>query len=155
MSTAPYLPVELPSPEPVESDEGFWASCNERRLAFQQCGRCAVVVHPPVPACPSCGSLDRGWVEAPAQARVFTFTWVHTAAHASVKASLPYAAVLVEFPELPQVLLVSNVVDAKPQTLRIGDALSLVWEQGWNGQWLPRFRRIEDATTPNTSRRAG
>jgi hypothetical protein len=142
MDPVPYLPADLPSPEPDEVDAGFWAHCNERRLTFQQCVRCAAIVHPPVPVCPTCGSLERGWTNAPAQARVFSYTWVHTAAHPSVKASLPYAAVLVEFPELPGVLLVSNVVNAQPGALRIGDPLALAWEQGWNGQWLPRFRRI-------------
>ncbi len=142
-----YLPAEIPLPLPDDDDAPFWAHCNERRLAFQQCPHCATLVHPPLAVCPGCRSFERGWVDAPAQAVVFAFTWAHTAAHASVKQSLPYNVVVVEFPQLPGVQLVSNVVDAVIGELRIGDALQLVWEQGWAGQLLPRFCR---ATPPRT-----
>lgn len=135
-----YLPDDVPAPEGDETSAPFWAHCNERRLAFQQCAACLRLVHPPLPVCPACRSVERAWADAPTTARVFSFTWVHTAAHESVKAVLPYNVALVEFPGLPGVRLVTNVVDAKPATLAIGDPLELVWElQG--AQWLPRFSK--------------
>jgi uncharacterized OB-fold protein len=54
---------------------------------------------------------------------------------------LPYNVVLVEFPELPGVRLISNVVNASEQSLAIGDELELIWETGENDQLLPRFRK--------------
>lgn len=137
-----YLPADLCSPAPDDDDAPFWAHCNQRRLTFQQCPHCATVVHPPLGVCPGCRSFERDWIDAPAHALVFSFTWAHTAAHESVKQSLPYNVVVVEFPQLPGVRLVSNVVDAAPGELRIGDPLQLHWEPGWEGQLLPRFRRV-------------
>ena len=141
-----YLPPELPAPAPDEDDAQFWGYCNERRLMFQQCPRCGTLVHPPLPVCPGCQSLECAWVEAPAQASLFSFTWVHTAAHESVRAYLPYNVAVVEFPEMPGVRLISNVIDAERGALRVGDSLTLAWERGWEGQMLPRFRRVQDAT---------
>lgn len=128
------------APVPNADDAGFWAHCAERRLMFQRCADCATVTHPPIGVCPHCQSLRRGWVEAPAEARVYGYTWVHTAVHESVKRALPYNVAVIEFPALPGVRLISNVVDAEHETLRIGATLTLGWEAIGGGFVLPRFR---------------
>jgi len=128
-------------PEPNADDAPFWANCAARRLTFQQCAACGRVTHPPIGVCPACQSFDRTWVDAPAEGRVFSFTWVHTAAHESVAEALPYNVVVVEFPALPGVRLISNVVDVVPGALAIGDALTLAWETVGDGVSLPRFRK--------------
>jgi uncharacterized OB-fold protein len=110
-------------------------------VTFQCCNDCGEVIHPPLPACPACQSLNRGWKEAPAGVRVFTFTWAHSAAHESVAEVLPYNITVVEFSGMPGVRLVTNVVDAAPGVLSIGDPVTLVWEDGPDGQMLPRFRK--------------
>lgn len=135
-----YLPDTVPAPVLDETNAPFWENCRAQRLAFQQCGDCHAVVHPPLPVCPRCQSAARHWLEAPSRARVYSFIWAHTAAHDSVRASLPYNVVLVEFPDLPGVRLVSNVVDARIGELAIGAAVRLQWEAAPGGLWLPRFR---------------
>lgn len=138
----PYLPEAVSAPHVDDVNGPFWEHCNERQLAFQQCGDCATLVHPPLPVCPRCQSLDRRWRRAPDEAVVFSFTWAHTAAHGSVREALPYNIVLVEFPGLPGVRLISNVLDAAPGELAIGDPLRLAWDQnGGTGPTLPRFKR--------------
>jgi uncharacterized OB-fold protein len=72
---------------------------------------------------------------------VYSFTWIHTAAHPSLAEALPYNVVVVEFPELPGVRLVSNVVDVERGKLAVGDRLSLIWESARDGVFLPRFRK--------------
>jgi uncharacterized OB-fold protein len=101
-----------------------------------------MVVHPPIAVCPGCQGFERSWIDAPAQASVFAFTWIHTAADNSVIGCLPYNVVLVEFSGLPEVRLVSNVIDVPHAQLATGDLLELVWEATDNGQMLPRFRKI-------------
>jgi len=136
-----YLPEALPSPTSDEISAGFWNCCNELRLCFQTCVNCGIHTHPPTVVCPKCQSLNRTWVEAPSRGRVFSFVWAHTAAHASLKGfTLPYNIAVVEFPGFEGVRLVSNVVDANPEELAIGDAVTLTWEEA-QGQWLPRFRK--------------
>jgi uncharacterized protein len=136
-----YLPQDIPGPQPNDEDGPFWANCNQRRLTFQCCCDCNTVIHPPLPICPACQSRDRTWIEAPSTARVFTFTWARTAAHESVRPVLPYNIAVVEFPDLPGVRLVTNVIDAAPESLAIGEIVALVWEDGPGGQRLPRFSK--------------
>jgi len=136
-----YLPDTLPMPEPAPESRAFWAHCRERRLMFQTCADCDRAAHPPVPLCPACQSAKRAWVEAPELARVFSYTVIHHPADDSVRDAVPYNVVLVEFPGLDGVRLVSNIVDVPPAEIEIGMELNLLWEQGPGGQWLPRFRR--------------
>lgn len=134
-----YLPAVPFAPEPNDDDRGFWDCCNRQRLCFQGCQRCGTVVHPPLAVCPGCGGIEPRWIEAPAAARVYSCTWAHGVADESVRGRTPYNIVLVEFDGLPDVRLVSNVIDASYGELTIGAALRLVWEQGRDQQWLPRF----------------
>lgn len=142
----PYLPTTVPGPKIDEVNAPFWEHCRAERLTFQQCSECSHLIHPPLPVCPHCQSVNRQWREAPPEGVVFSFVWVHTAAHDSVSGHLPYNVALVEFPALPGVRLVSNVVNVTHgQTdgpLAIGDRLALVWEPGENDQMLPRFRKV-------------
>ena len=137
----PYLPTSVPGPRIDEVNAPFWDNCREHKLKFQQCADCAHLIHPPLPMCPRCQSLNRNWRDAPQDATVYSFVWVHTAAHESVAGSLPYNVALVAFPALPGVRLISNVIDATPGDLAIGDKLTLVWEVGAGDQSLPRFRK--------------
>lgn len=140
----PYLPSGIPAPHIDDNNEPFWQRCNERILAFQQCVDCLKLVHPPLPVCPRCQSLKRQWLPAPTEATVFTFTWAHTAAHASVSGILPYNVVVVEFPQLPDVRFVSNVVNVQPGELAIGDRLRLHWEHNpEHDRYYARFVKID------------
>jgi uncharacterized OB-fold protein len=138
----PYLPADLPFLDTAHEQAEFWAHCRRRRLMFQACGDCGRPCHPPLPICPGCQSAQRVWIAAPSAARLFSYTVVHHASHPAVTAHLPYNVALVEFPELPGVRLISNVIDAAAEALVVGMALELVWEDGPAGQPLPRFRRI-------------
>jgi uncharacterized OB-fold protein len=143
-----YFGGRYVAPQPNADDAPYWENCAQRRLTFQKCAGCDLVTHPPIGVCPRCQSFERVWIDAPAPARVFSFTWIHTAAHDSVAQSLPYNVAVVEFADLPGVRLITNVVDATPGELSIGDPVSLVWEEIPEGMFLPRFRKSESGTTP-------
>ena len=136
----PYLPANLPFPSPSLDAFEFWRHCAERRLKFQTCAECGVARHPPTPLCPHCHSKLITWVEAPSIGRIFSYTIVHNASHETIGASLPYNVVLVEFDGLDSLRIVSNVIDAEPHELVIGQEVVLAWEEGPQGQLLPRFR---------------
>lgn len=130
----------FPSVTPTRDDRGFWEFCNQRRLCFQKCDRCAAFRHPPTPICSHCRSSQSSWIEAPAVGRLFTYTVVHHPAHKVAAATLPYNVVLVEFVQCGSVRLVSNVIDAGPGDLAADAPVMLAWQEDGAGQWLPRFR---------------
>lgn len=140
-----YFGPDQVLPTPTPDDAPFWAHCAQRRLAFQRCAACGTLTHPPLSVCPSCQSFAREWSDAPSAAVVFSFTWVHTAAHDTVRDKVPYNVAVVEFPGLPGVRLVTNVVDATPGSLRVGEVVHLAWETV-GAMALPRFRRAPNAS---------
>jgi uncharacterized OB-fold protein len=140
MSTS-YLSDSIPHSPATQETEPFWDACSQDRLIFQKCRRCSRVTHPPILACPSCQSFDRGWMGAPERATVFSFTWAFTPGHDSVRERLPYNIALVEFPDLSGVRLVSNVVNVKRGELKIGDQVALIWETEGSRR-VPRFRKV-------------
>ena len=141
-----YFPADMPVPVPTLDDAAFWNHCAERRLRFQCCSACERPRHPPTPVCAHCRSMRLHWVEAPEHATVFTFTVVHHASHPAVAGRLPYVVAVVDFPQLPQVRLVSNVTDVDPAMMRIGLPLRLWWDRLADDDaaagpiYLPRFR---------------
>lgn len=136
----PYLPIGLPQVTPTLDDREFWARCNERRLHFQCCADCNRFRHPPLPICAACHSDRVTWCPAVGPTQVFSFTWVHHPAHPAVASACPYNVALIAFPGCGGVRLISNVIDARPETLVVGAAVILHWDQDGHGQWLPRFR---------------
>lgn len=136
-----YFGPDQVLPVPNADDAPYWENCAQRRLTFQRCLQCRTFTHPPIGVCPQCQSTAREWIEAPELATVFSCTWIHTAAHDSVRERLPYNVVVVTFEGVPGVRLVSNVVDVTPGKLAIGDRVLLLWESvGELG--LPRFRAV-------------
>jgi uncharacterized OB-fold protein len=126
--------------EPTLDDAKYFEHCAQRRLAFQRCAACKKLRHPPGPICPACQSDAIEWVDAPDDARIYTYTIARHPAHPAAAPVLPYNVVVVDFPSLPGVRLISNVIDARPEQLSVGLPLALVWDEGSNGQLLPRFR---------------
>ena len=141
-----YFPADMPVPVPTMDDAAFWDHCAERRLLFQSCAACEQTRHPPTPICSRCGSTRLQWVEAPEHATVFTFTVVHHPSHPAVIGHLPYVVAVVDFPQLAQVRLVTNVTDVDPPQMRVGLSVRLWWDRladadaAARPMYLPRFR---------------
>jgi uncharacterized OB-fold protein len=136
----PYLPPELPFPEPTAESAPFWEHIAQGRLMFQACGDCGLAVHPPLPVCPACQAANRTWMPAPATGRVFTYTIAHYASHEAVQGHLPYNIAVIEFPDLPGVRLVSNVIDVAPENMAIGMSVEPVFEAAAIDRKIVRFR---------------
>ncbi len=134
-----YLPVI--EPHPGVDDGPFWEFCRRRELHFQRCADCGRFRHPPGPCCPHCLSFRSDWQRAPQTGEIFSFTVVHHAVNTEMRAYVPYNIAVVAFPECGGVRLVSNVVGAGPDELRIGQKVRLVWETLPSGLSLPRFAR--------------
>ncbi|MDF2368508.1 Zn-ribbon domain-containing OB-fold protein [Sneathiella sp.] len=136
-----YMPEAVPGPDPSFDDATYWTNCQEKKLTFQRCGKCQTYRHPPGPFCPQCHSDQIEWVEAPEEGELFSFTVIHHPAHQAVRERVPYNVVLVSFPTMGGVRVISNVIDAEPDELKFGMKLRLVWGQAGNGQTIPLFKK--------------
>jgi hypothetical protein len=83
---------------------------------------------------------DWRWEDAGGDARLISWVVYHTAFHPAFKDRLPYTVAVVELTEGPR--LISNIVGADPESLRIDQPLRLAIEREGNVA-VPRYRPAE------------
>ena len=134
-----FVPRE-PAPDPGEfvlrpqqnrDTAYFWEGTQAGELRLQTCNACGALRHPPGPACPECGALDRGHVVASGRGTVFSYV-VHR--HPPVPGrELPILLVLIDLEE--GVRMVGELVETDAEKIEIGMPV------------VVDFRRIDDDLT--------
>ncbi|MFE0047459.1 bifunctional MaoC family dehydratase N-terminal/OB-fold nucleic acid binding domain-containing protein [Streptomyces albireticuli] len=141
-----------PGPDPGESrpqrprpvinrdNAGFWEGVAAGELLIQRCAACAELRFPWLPGCGRCGSPDWTTVRASGAGRVFSYVIMH---HPPFPAfDPPYAVGLIELAE--GVRMISNLIGAEPDHVRIGTRVELEFLQVDTGLRLPVFRALPD-----------
>ncbi len=128
--------------------EPYWAAAAEHRLILPRCGECGTFRWPAGPFCPECQSQAVEWV-APGQGSIYSFTILP--APVADKDAPPNARIpaLVTFEGAPGVRLVSVLIDAQPEDVRIDAPVEMDWLPAANAT-VPVFRlaRAADRTPP-------
>ena len=131
---------------PIDDDtRAYWAGLARGELLLQHCRDCG---HVQVYQRALCGRCLGARVEhrpASGRGRVYSFSTVHRAPSAEFKEDVPYTVVLVELVEGPR--MISTLVDAPPETVRIGQAVEIVYDRVSPEITLPRFRRAGASMT--------
>jgi uncharacterized OB-fold protein/acyl dehydratase len=156
----PEAPEPRPAPAGPSSDPGlrpppavnadnhfFWEGVRRHELRIQRCANCGVLLMPPGPRCPSCGSFDLDWTGATGRGRLYSFAVVH---HPKVEGfSYPLGVALVELEEGTRV--VTNLAGIDRDRMTIGMPLELCWLEGAaGGLALPQFRAPAPVRRPDT-----
>ena len=132
----------LPAPAPYVLPEvkPFWDATAEGRLVLPKCLECQQVIWYPRPFCPACAASRVEWVPASGRGTVYSFT-VNRRGQADLAAYRDagvYVLAYVELEEGPRVM--TNIVDCEPDSVRIGQAVEVVFHETGQGNALPRFR---------------
>lgn len=117
----------------------FWDAAAEHRLVACRCGKCGTFRMPPSPFCHACQSQEVEWVQLSGEGRIYTYSIVDFPVIPQVKDNLPYIPAVIEFPEADGVRLISNIVEAPVDAVKIGAEVSVLWEDHEPGVSLPRF----------------
>lgn len=133
----------IPLPVPNADNQGFWDACRRGELRLQRCTACGAWRHHPRPICPACRSFAYEWALATGRGVVHTFTIVHRPTLPAFEAQLPYNVIVVRLDEGP--LMVSNLIDAPADALRIGLPVEVVFQPLDDTIALPKFRPRRDA----------
>lgn len=115
-----------PVPHPTATSAPFWEGCHRHELLLQHCASCSATVFYPRPTCPVCGSAELRFVRGSGQATLFTFTVARRPTHPRLADRVPYVIAIVELAEGPR--MTSTVVDCDVEELRIGQPLTLAFE---------------------------
>ena len=141
-------PDPRPVPEPDEVTAFFWDAAREGRLEIQRCESCEQYQYPPDVACVHCQSTELTPAQVSGRGSLYSYTRVDRAFHAGFAGQLPYVIGLVELEEQPGLKLLTNIVGADPEDLKVGMPLEVTFETR-RDITLPQFRpATEQAKEP-------
>lgn len=108
-------------------------------LRIQECQGCSSLIHPPQPVCRYCGSHDLKAKPVSGKAVLSAFTVNERFSIPGLPA--PYVVAQVAIQEDPRVRLTTNIIDADPADLELGQLVEVVFEQN-DDVYLPLFRPV-------------
>ena len=115
----------------------FWEAARRHELALQRCERCARFVFPPKPGCPQChGTL--AWTALSGRGRIHSFCITRMPLVQGFEP--PYVVAMVEIEEQPGCHLNANIVDCPVESVAIGMAVRVAFEERAPGVVIPQFR---------------
>lgn len=109
--------------------------CSASELRLQRCDSCGAWQFYPRPFCTHCGSGDLSWRTASGLGRIATFSTVYRSIGPAYEA--PYTIALIDLAEGPRMM--SIIVGADPDTLAVGDPVSVAFETWAEDVSLPVF----------------
>lgn len=129
---------EFPNWAPDVSPETkpFWDATKDDRLLLSHCPACERAIWYPRARCPHCLSVETEWIEASGVGTIYSHSHVHQAAGTFGDAA-PYVIAYVELAEGPRML--TNIVDADPERLSVGQPVEVVFHETEGEYKLPRF----------------
>lgn len=117
----------------------FWQAAAAHRLVAPQCGSCGRFRMPPGPFCPHCRSQEIDWPELSGEGEIYSYTIVSVPITPEMTENIPYVPAVVSLPDADGVRLITNVVGAPLQDIRVGAKVRVRWHDRPNGQSLPQF----------------
>lgn len=133
-----FFPDSMPPPLADTTTLPWWEAAAEHRLVVQRCTACGATRHPPSPVCAVCRSHESDWQEVSGDGEIYSFTIVHRPIAGDQ--TLPFVIAVIALEDSGGLRMMSNIVDADPEQLEIGQPVELVWEDMSDELAIPRFR---------------
>ena len=108
----------------------FWDAAADGKLLIKKCTACGEPHFYPRSHCPFCFSDKTEWVEASGKGIVYTYSVMR-------RAPIPYAIAYVTLAEGPTMM--TNIVDCDLDSIKIGQAVHLVFKPSEGGPPVPMF----------------
>lgn len=124
------VPGFVGTPDSNPENAPFWQACTEGRLVVRACEACGRAHWYPRAICPHCMSERTVWKDAAGTGTIYSYS------HA-VRAEVPYVIAYVTLAEGPTML--TNIVDCDPASVKIGQAVRVVFVPTDSGPPVPMF----------------
>lgn len=131
---------KLPLPHPGGGSTEFYKFCKDHELRFQRCTDCRTWRHIPRDMCAKCGSFNWDWEQSSGKGTLFSWTTAIQPMMRQFADMVPYSPVIVELEE--GVRMVTWLTDVKPEELKLGMRLEVVFDDVTPNVTLPKFRRV-------------
>jgi len=117
----------------------FWEACRNEELRFPRCKNCGIWQWYPTFICPSCeGEFE--WAKVTPKGKLFSWTVVHKAFFPEFKEKVPFIVACIDVDDAPGVRFIANAIDCKPEDLRIGMEMDVVFDHIDDKICKPQFR---------------
>ena len=130
-----------PLPAITLDSQPFWDALKRHELMIQRCRNCGTYRHYPRPMCSKCHSFDSEFVKVSGKGRVYSWTVAHHAYDFRFSEEVPYAIVIAELDD--GVRMMGNMVDTKPEELKFGMPVEVVFEDVTDEITITKFRRAQ------------
>jgi uncharacterized OB-fold protein len=127
-----------PLPVPDPDSEPYWRAVREHRLEIQRCAACGTFRFYPRGVCPACLAETATWVPVAGAGTIYSYTVVHQNRMPGFKDELPYVLAVIELAE--GVRMTANIVECRPEDVRIGLPVEVVFRDATPEVSLPVFR---------------
>ena len=128
-----------PLPELTPENTPFWTGGADGELRIAFCADCAAAIHPPQVVCPQCLSERVEPRAVRGTGTVYTYTVNHQPWLPDM--AVPFALAVVDIDGAPGVRVTAEVVDADPDSVRIGQRMEVTFRPV-DGVWLPLWRPV-------------
>lgn len=138
------IPARYPNFEQTRVQE-FWLALQNEELKTTKCRGCGTIVFPPRSICSKCYSDDVEWVALPKKGKLYSYCGCEQHSYTPLYAvDEPFLLGVVELEN--GIRLLSYLVDAKYEDLRVGDPVEIVFrELNWIGLKKHRYFVIRPA----------
>ena len=116
----------------------YWDGVEQGKLMLQHCSACGAYQYYARPLCAKCHAAEPEWREASGKGVLYSYSVVYRGPSPAFQTIAPYVTAIVELEEGPRMF--TNIVDAEPESLRVGEPVSVVFREGPEGLRLPYFR---------------
>jgi uncharacterized OB-fold protein len=137
--TAYKKPIPAITPEM----QPFFEAAKRHELVVQRCTQCGTHRFPAREICSSCLSRDATWVTVSGQGEIFSYNVMHQVYHPGFADEVPYAVVVVKVKEGAK--MISNLVGVKPDAIKIGMPVKVIFDDVTEAVTLPKFVLAERA----------
>ena len=124
-------------PAVTEETAAFWEAARDGRLLVERCADCGADTFPPRGICRSCRGRSTAPVEVTGPGVVYSYTVNHQRWLPDL--DVPYAVVLVDFPDHPGVRVAGRLRGCPPEAVAIGMEVEVGFEPGPGGFAIPSF----------------
>ena len=121
---------KIQAPQPSADTAAFWKAAEEGKLTIGKCNACGKVHYYPRTICPFCFSDNTELQQASGNGTIYTYSVMR-------RAPVPYAIAYVSLSEGPTMM--TNIVDCDLDSIRIGQAVRLVFKPSEGGPPVPMF----------------
>jgi uncharacterized OB-fold protein len=131
-----YLkPIAIPD----EDTKEFWDGCHRHELLIQKCEN-NHYRYPPRAICPTCFSMKFGWEKVNGRGEVYSFIIVRRPLDPSWEKDIPFVVADILLDQ--GVRMISNVIGCKPEEVKIGMKVEVVFEDATETFTLPKFKPV-------------